>query len=257
MAEGQWHPMSLELVVAGAQAPVAATSQVLVPSPRAAFGVISDIDDTVLQSEVTTFLRAVRLMLLENARTRLPFPGVAAFYRALQAGRAGKPQNAIFYVSSSPWNLYDVISEFLDAQQIPAGPPVAARLGSGLRDSPAAATASTSWRSFARFLDAYPWMKVILIGDSGQADPEIYLRVVRRISRPDHRRLHSRRQPQRRPTRRPSRCTRRTTRRGELLARACGRTRSALARHAAACGVDRRGPAWWRSGTKRPSEEAG
>jgi phosphatidate phosphatase APP1 len=178
LAEGAWHPVKLELTVAGAQAPVTASSQVLIPSPHAAFGVISDIDDTVLQSEVTTFLRAVRLVLLENARTRLPFPGVAAFYRALQAGRDGSPHNAIFYVSSSPWNLYDVVSDFLDAQQIPAGPLL-------LRDWDLASGISGGGHgehklaNIREILDAYPWMKVILIGDSGQADPEIYSRVVR------------------------------------------------------------------------------
>jgi phosphatidate phosphatase APP1 len=178
LAEGEWHPIDLEFTVAAGQAPVKAVSQVLVPSPRAAFGVISDIDDTVLQSEVTTFLRAVRLVLLENARTRLPFPGVAAFYRALKAGRTGAPPNAIFYVSSSPWNLYDVVSDFLDAQKIPAGPLL-------LRDWDLASGMSGGGHGehklaiIREILDAYPWMHVILIGDSGQEDPEIYSRVVR------------------------------------------------------------------------------
>lgn len=177
LAEGQWHSIDLELAVADGQPAVKAASQVLVPSPRAAFGIISDIDDTVLQSEVTTFLRAVRLVLLENARTRLPFPGVAAFYRALHAGRNGAPSNAIFYVSSSPWNLYDVISDFLDAQAIPAGPLL-------LRDWDLASGISGGHGGhklaiIREILDAYPWMRVILIGDSGQEDPEIYSRVVR------------------------------------------------------------------------------
>jgi len=176
LADGQWHSMELELVVGDTDAPAKATSQVLVPSPHAAFGVISDIDDTVLQSEVTTFLRAARLVLLENARTRLPFPGVAAFYRALEAGRAAAPHNPIFYVSSSPWNLYDVISDFLDAQHIPAGPLL-------LRDWDLSTSLSGHGGHksaiIREILEAYPWMRFILIGDSGQEDPEIYARVVR------------------------------------------------------------------------------
>jgi phosphatidate phosphatase APP1 len=62
------------------------------------------------------------MVLLENALTRLPFPGVAAFYRALDRGATGAESNPIFYVSSSPWNLYDVIDGFLEAQRIPMGP---------------------------------------------------------------------------------------------------------------------------------------
>ena len=83
------HGAALE-VVAGPETPVSSQAhspaRVLIPSAGARLGVISDMDDTVLQSEITSFVRAARLMLLENARTRLPFPGVAAFYRALDAG---------------------------------------------------------------------------------------------------------------------------------------------------------------------------
>ena len=81
-----WHPVSLDLADPPNARPVRATARVLTPAPTATFGVVSDMDDTVLQSEVTSFLRAARMVLLENALTRLPFPGVAAFYRALERG---------------------------------------------------------------------------------------------------------------------------------------------------------------------------
>lgn len=174
LAAGKWHTVDLELVHEALTSPLYTSSRVLVPSPRAAFGVISDMDDTVLQSEVGTFLRAARLMLLENSRTRLPFPGVAAFYRALGSGT--QAPNPIFYVSSSPWNLYDVIADFLDAREIPEGPLL-------LRDwdwSSALEGHGTHKSLLIReILDAYPWMSFILIGDSGQEDPEIYARLVR------------------------------------------------------------------------------
>src|SRR5436305_9913766 len=125
LGAGAWHTVHLDMP-AQPQTPVASDAhvpaRVLVPSPRAQYGVVSDMDDTVLQSEITSFVRAARLMLLENARTRLPFPGVAAFYRALERGARGTTANPIFYVSSSPWNLYDLIADFLDAQRIPIGP---------------------------------------------------------------------------------------------------------------------------------------
>src|SRR5437868_6232850 len=122
---GEWHTVHLD-VVAGPETPVATAAhvpgRVLVPSTRAELGVISDMDDTVLQSEITSFVRAARLMLLENARTRLPFPGVAGFYRAVARGTQAESVNPIFYVSSTPWNLHDVITDFLDAHRIPVGP---------------------------------------------------------------------------------------------------------------------------------------
>ncbi|MFL5594616.1 MAG: phosphatase domain-containing protein, partial [Gemmatimonadaceae bacterium] len=102
--------------------PVGGKGEILVPPHSAQFGIISDIDDTVIQSRVSNFLQAARTVMLGNARTRLPFPGVAAFYRALRDGATGDEKNPIYYVSSSPWNIYDVITEFMDIQKIPRGP---------------------------------------------------------------------------------------------------------------------------------------
>ncbi|HEY2375050.1 MAG TPA: phosphatase domain-containing protein [Gemmatimonadaceae bacterium] len=175
---GEWHTVHLD-VVAGPETPVAAAAhvpaKVLVPSSRAQLGVISDMDDTVLQSEITSFVRAARLMLLENARTRLPFPGVAAFYRALARGTASAPMNPIFYVSSSPWNLHDVITDFLDAQQIPVGPML-------LRDWDIARdmlrTREYKLAQIREILGTYPALPFVLVGDSGQEDPEIYRTLV-------------------------------------------------------------------------------
>ena len=142
------------------------------------FGVISDLDDTVIQSRITSFLQAVRTVMLGNARTRLPFPGVAAFYQALERGGDGKRQNPIFYVSSSPWNIHDVIAEFMDIQRIPTGP-------IHLRDWDVDLDALTSHRLkrhkepiIREILELYPWLPFILIGDDSQKDPEIYRSII-------------------------------------------------------------------------------
>ena len=87
LPSGGWHSVRLELDGHEHAVSAQTAAPVLTLAPDVAFGVVSDMDDTVLQSEVRNFLRAARLVLLENARTRLPFPGVAAFYRALAAGR--------------------------------------------------------------------------------------------------------------------------------------------------------------------------
>ncbi|CAA9301719.1 MAG: FIG00580225: hypothetical protein, partial [uncultured Gemmatimonadaceae bacterium] len=160
-----------------------ATAQLLVPGPAAGFGVISDIDDTVIQSHVTDFLRAARTVLLENARTRLPFPGVSAFYRALARGTAAHggahaAPNPIFYVSSSPWNLHDMIADFMAVQRIPVGPLLLrdwdidrGMLGTGRHHGHKSALVR-------EIFDAYPTLPFILVGDSGEQDPEIYRAVV-------------------------------------------------------------------------------
>ena len=176
LGNGGWSEVPLELQHHEAAHRARTVAPILSPAPEAALGVISDMDDTVLQSRVTNFLRAARLILLENSRTRLPFPGVAAFYRALVAGESGGAANPIFYVSSSPWNIYDVIADFLEAQEIPAGPLL-------LRDWDLLAMRERhrnhKTRHIAQILDTFPALPFVLVGDSGQEDPEIYSEIVR------------------------------------------------------------------------------
>jgi phosphatidate phosphatase APP1 len=165
-----WHQVDLALAEGAAVAARPGVAEVLVPSPGARFGVISDMDDTVLQSEVTRLVRAARLALLENARTRLPFPGVAAFYRALRDGNDGEP-NPVFYVSKSPWNLYEVIADFLTIQELPPGPLLLRDWDLGL---PGRQKQEHKTAVIGEILATYPELPFILIGDSGQKDPEIY-----------------------------------------------------------------------------------
>ena len=173
LPDGGWVPVHLEL--ANSPIPNPTITQCLVPPVGAAFGVISDMDDTVLQSNVASLLRAARLVLLENAQTRMPFPGVAAFYRALEAGTTLTGPNPIFYVSKSPWNLYDVIAQFLEGQEIPLGPII-------LRDwdlVPERATKGFKIREIEQILATYPGLPFILVGDTTQKDPEIYREVMK------------------------------------------------------------------------------
>ena len=150
----------------------------LCPSQQPEYVVISDIDDTVLQSRVTSFLRAAKTLAFGNARTRLPFPGVAAFYTALRRGRGADGRNPIFYVSSSPWNLYDVITEFLELQGIPLGPVLLRDLDITLGTLSSKRHHDHKGDHIRRILATYPELPVILIGDSGQQDPEIYRGIV-------------------------------------------------------------------------------
>ena len=163
-----WHSVGLELLRPAA---AHATARVLVPSPQAKFGVISDIDDTVVSSNVTRKLRLILTVALTNARTRKPFAGVAAFYRALHAGL-----NPVFYVSKTPWNLYVPLMEYLELRGFPTGPLLLRYLGfSSGRNHKADA--------IDRILGTYPRLPFVLIGDSGERDPEIYAATVRRFPR--------------------------------------------------------------------------
>jgi len=166
-------------LVEPADARATTSARIRVPTTDASFGVVSDLDDTVIQSRVSNFLLAVRTVMLGNARTRLPFPGVAALYQALEKGGDGARRNPIYYVSSSPWNIHDLISEFLELQGIPAGPIC-------LRDWDVDVEALSSSRLkqhkeplIREILDTTDPLPFILMGDSSQQDPEIYAAIVR------------------------------------------------------------------------------
>ncbi|MBE9111432.1 DUF2183 domain-containing protein [Nodosilinea sp. LEGE 07298] len=177
-----WQPITLELLEPLPQhsEPVKVDSEIMVVSERAQFGVISDIDDTIMHTAATDLLKMIRIAYLGNERTRRPFAGVAKFYHALQQGQAGKEsteddnKNPIFYVSSSAWNMYDLFEKFMDFNHIPCGSIL-------LRDielSPANLLSfdheSHKIEQIAPILDDLSHLPFILIGDSGQKDPWIY-----------------------------------------------------------------------------------
>jgi phosphatidate phosphatase APP1 len=151
-----------------------------VPASSARFGVISDVDDTVVRTGATSLLATARNTLLHNARTRLPFPGVAALYRALEAGAGGAEANPIFYVSSSPWNLYDLLVEFADLQDLPPGPFFLQDVGIDTATIGVAAHHTHKLAMIEEILALHQRLPFVLSGDSGQKDPEIYREVVAR-----------------------------------------------------------------------------
>jgi phosphatidate phosphatase APP1 len=179
-ADDEWQKYTVSLVTpvhADAETPVGA-GEILVLPASARFGVISDIDDTVIQSRVSNFLQAARTVMLGNARTRLPFTGVAAFYRALRDGASGGEKNPIYYVSSSPWNIYDVITEFMDIQKIPRGPLILRDWDLGWGMLASSRHLEHKAAVIRSILQLHPVTEFILIGDSSQHDPEIYRQIV-------------------------------------------------------------------------------
>ncbi|NJK95261.1 MAG: hypothetical protein HC905_10405 [Bacteroidales bacterium] len=62
---------------------------------RPQFGIISDVDDTILVSYATARLMKFRLMFFNNALTRMPFEGVSAFYHSLQRGSGNGTLNPV------------------------------------------------------------------------------------------------------------------------------------------------------------------
>ncbi len=179
-----WHSAELELHRAPfpVEGKSKASAEILIPPFDSEFGIISDIDDTIVQTSATNVLAMASTVFLRNAHTRLPFPGVSAFYRALQLGRNGKRNNPFFYVSSSPWNMYDLLTEYMDLNDIPKGPLLLRDFGfNGLKFSGSGNHQDHKLKQITNILTTYPLLKFVLIGDSGQDDPVIYKEVVKRF----------------------------------------------------------------------------
>jgi phosphatidate phosphatase APP1 len=158
---------------------VEAEGIIFVPHKDAEFGIISDIDDTVLVSNVTHVLAKLKLMLLKDATERSPFPGIAGFLRALCTGYDDRVSNPLFYVSGSEWNLFDLLVNFFRYHDIPEGPLFLRDEGTRFDKADVAPSEQEFKHSqICRILDTFPNLKFICIGDSGQHDPEIYRQVV-------------------------------------------------------------------------------
>lgn len=138
-------------------------------------GVISDVDDTVVKTFVTDKAKLAGAVLLKNSRQLETVVGAAAAYRKAKARGA----RAFFYLSGSPQNLYPRIHDYLSTQGFPLGPLLLKNLG----DDNVLKQAGYKLARLESLLDALPSMRVILVGDSGEHDPEIYAELKER--RPD------------------------------------------------------------------------
>ncbi len=136
--------------------------------------IISDIDDTVKVTNV-----ADRRELLRNTLVRefMAVEGMPAVYRRWQDSGA-----AFHYVSSSPWQLSACLCRFLGDVGLPAGS-MHLKLFR-LKDSTPLGRVPSRKRSKRRtieqIMDDFPARRFVLVGDSGERDPEVYAAVARR-----------------------------------------------------------------------------
>ena len=150
-------------------------SEIIRPSPTS-FAFISDIDDTFLISHSSNLRKRLFVLLTENARSRRPFDGAVKHYRLLHGiDDTDKSDNAFFYVSSSEWNLYNYIREFVKEYKLPEG---IFLLNQIKTFSKLFATGQSNhngkFTRIVRIIEAYPQQKFVLLGDDSQKDIDIY-----------------------------------------------------------------------------------
>ena len=176
-ADKSWHRVELVL---DAEPPLRATADVYVPLDTVRLVVVSDIDDTVMYTGVGNKLAMLWRLFVAGAESRVAFPGVAAFYRALHDGEGGSEDNPVLYVSRAPWGAYDMLTAFFRMHDIPVGPELFLREWGVSWRHPLPRKARDHKRELiGNMLSLYPDLPFVLIGDSGQHDPEVYADVVR------------------------------------------------------------------------------
>ena len=184
--ENRWLTAELQLL----DAPVAniprhskCTADVLYPSKHAACGIISDIDDTVLQTHVSSRLKLkmIYYTLFHDSHQRLPMEGIPELMRALEKGIDGERENPIFYVSDSPWNIYDLLIDFMEVQGLPRGPVLLRDYGLHMlkwwEKRP-----NHKLDAFRHILKMYPDLPFIMLGDTASKDADYYLKMADEFS---------------------------------------------------------------------------
>lgn len=151
--------------------------QVLLVPPKG-LSVISDIDDTIKISNVLN-----KKELLRNTFFR-PFkvvPGMAKFYRDLNQHKG----THFHYVSASPWQLFRVLNQFFHDEQFPQGSFHMKTFR--WKDRSLANILKSSFQYKVDIIDSicktFPQRQFLLVGDSGEKDPEIYGEIARRYGK--------------------------------------------------------------------------
>ncbi len=152
--------------------------EMLIPAIDSDFGVISDIDDTILHTGIVSVLKwqVLKNTVFKRPGKRLPLEGAPEFYNLLHRGKTGAKANPMFYVSHSPWNLYHYLEFFLKKNNFPKGP-ILLRTFTNPFSRKAKPEKPQKQKEIMNILKTYPQLSFILIGDSGEHDPDIYIEI--------------------------------------------------------------------------------
>lgn len=151
-----------------------ATAEVLVASPGNRLAIISDIDDTVLVSDVQDRLKLIANYTLLTPQDRRAVPGVADFYKRLAAQNDSPDLTPIFYLSASPRQLQSYLQQFLDHNAFPSGVLITRKLELEAGGDPVLDQIKYKTGRIQEILQRFADVQFVLVGDDGEHDPETY-----------------------------------------------------------------------------------
>lgn len=165
--------------------PQSVDAYVLAPGESHKLAVISDIDDTIIDTGAGDLRRNWRRVLAQMPGDREAVPGAAAFFNRLSSGGVGAVGTALpatrrpfFYISSSPWNLFDYLVAFQKLHKLPQGPILLRDWDLNRATFASSGHHAHKARSIDSLIDFYPDVRFALIGDNTQADALAYAEVV-------------------------------------------------------------------------------
>lgn len=162
-----WHTISLQ---SGDAAHGLAQAPVYVVDPAARFGLLSDVDDTILNTALPKPMVAAwnSFVLDEHARTSTP--GMPVLYDHLLAKHPGSP---VIYLSTGAWNVAPALSRFLERNLYPMGSLLLTDWGP-TTDRWFRSGKEHKLRELFRLAQEFPEVKWVLVGDDGQHDEDLY-----------------------------------------------------------------------------------
>ncbi len=139
--------------------------------------VVSDVDDTIKISEVTDHEALLRNTFLREFKA---VNGMAEMYQQLASRGA-----SFHYVSASPWQLYRPLSEFMVKESFPAGSFHMKYFRLKDRSALQMLASQNKYKPavIEKILADFPKRRFVLVGDSGEQDPEIYGELARKFPR--------------------------------------------------------------------------
>jgi phosphatidate phosphatase APP1 len=160
-----WHDILIS--VEGSKPLVA---PVFIVDPAVDFGLVSDIDDTVMVTALPRpFLAAWNTFVL-NEHARRPVPGMAVLYERLMRAHKRAP---IVFLSTGAWNVAPALNRFLERNLYPQGPLLLTDWGP-THDRWFRSGREHKRTSLDRLAEEFPSIRWLLVGDDGQHDESIY-----------------------------------------------------------------------------------